>query len=118
MMDSLLGNPTDASYDIIAEQVLKLKPYIDEVFQDSTEERRDQFINNVVDDIVKAVDQKSRVPLKFRIPSIVMGRIIDEFGRMPTKKPTKEDSKTMKLFADKLVLICRGDEVCKNKLKP
>lgn len=113
-MDSLLGNPTDASYEIIAEQVLKLKPYIDELFQDSTEERRDQFITNVADDIVKTVDQKSRVPLKFRIPSVVRGRIIVEFGQMPTKKP---DLKQMKQFADKLIVICKADAECKNKVK-
>lgn len=113
MMNRLMENPTEETFASVARQVRSLKPYIDDVFKDTSEEKKDRFIEGVMEDIAKTMEKKSRVPLKFRLSNVVIGRMVDEFGRVPTQKPSKAVQEQLKSFAKQLTDLCKTDIKCK-----
>lgn len=118
MMNTFLEIPSEEVYQMIAGEVLKLKVHIDELFANSSEEKKDKFVEKVMKDIgtVMSTKRRSRVPAKFRIANVVIGDIIDNFGSFQPKKIPQDVMTQLKQFSEKLTLVCQQDTKCKKML--
>lgn len=118
MMNTFLESPTEEVYQMVAAEVAKLKVHIDELFANSSEEKKDKFVETVMKDIgtVMSSKRRSRVPAKFRIANVVIGDIIDNFGGFQPRKIPQDVMAQLKQFSEKLTLACQQDAKCKKML--
>lgn len=117
MIQELLAEPTDEVRQLIEQEALYIKPTVDSLLVDFSEDKKAQFVEDLMVGLTKAFKKRSRIPLRHRLSTAAIRCVVDYLGRVPPKKTmTPELTEHAKAFSDKLITICQADKMCKRYL--
>lgn len=117
MIKDILADPHEDVYQLMREEALFIKPTLDTLLVNLTEDQKALFVEDLMQGMTKAFKKKSRIPLKHRMSNAVIGCVVDHLGKVPPKKMlTPELAEHAKQFADQLITICRDDWQCRRYL--
>ena len=117
MIDTLMANPTEDTYNLVLDEVVYIRPMMEDLLKNFSEDRKAEFVEDLLQDVTKAFMKRSRVPLKHRLSNAAIRVIVKYLGKMPQKKVLSEDViERLQRFADQLQSVCRQDAKCKRFL--
>lgn len=117
MISSVMAEPTEEIYQLAVNEVAFIKPLVDQLLVNFTDDKKALFVEDLMVSLTKAIMKRSRVPLRHRLANAAIKVIVDHMGKMPPKKVLSQDvMDNLKSFSEQLIGYCQKDKKCRRYL--